>query len=285
MVEFGRLKDKEVSRKVIKTLQEANIKAYLEEREDGQVSLMVEKESDINEAQEVLRVALGMPSNRVYEVESEWKNISRVPLTDLNKIFIFISVCLTIGILFLGLHDGIFKALSFKLSWKEPWRIFTPVFMHFSFLHILFNMLWMKDLGSVLEFTKGKAYFLFFCVIVGSLSNLAQGFIVGPNFGGMSGIVYGFVGYTWAKAYLDPAFEFKLPKRDYLILFGFYLLCYTGLIGKIANVAHGVGLGLGIMYALSIKADALKNLKVFAIGFVILVSACLIEYYRFVLHP
>ena len=33
----------------------------------------------------------------------------------------------------------------------EVWRLFTPMLVHMHFLHILFNMLWLRDLGSMVE--------------------------------------------------------------------------------------------------------------------------------------
>ena len=36
----------------------------------------------------------------------------------------------------------------------QIWRIITPIFLHFSILHIFFNMYWLYELGGQIE--KGK---------------------------------------------------------------------------------------------------------------------------------
>ena len=56
---------------------------------------------------------------------------------------------------------GIFELLALPASFTrfawQPWSIFTYMFMHAGFLHILFNMLWLYWFGALfLYFFSGK---------------------------------------------------------------------------------------------------------------------------------
>lgn len=87
-------------------------------------------------------------------------------------------------------------SLTDILSSGDVWRLITPTFLHFSFMHIFFNSLGMWDLGRRLELLLGKINYVLFFVVAAVLSNLAQ-FLWHPAgfFGGISGVVYALVGF------------------------------------------------------------------------------------------
>ena len=35
--------------------------------------------------------------------------------------------------------------------WQQPWRLISPVFLHFGWLHLVFNLLWWLDLAARIE--------------------------------------------------------------------------------------------------------------------------------------
>ena len=130
----------------------------------------------------------------------------------------------------------------------ELWRLFTPMFIHFGFMHILFNMMWLLDLGSMVEQRRGSFFLIFFIAVISASSNLAQYFFGNPLFGGMSGVNYGLVGYIWMKGKYDPASGLGLHKNTILMMVGWYLACLVGIIPHVANAAHTAGFAGGLAW-------------------------------------
>ncbi len=128
----------------------------------------------------------------------------------------------------------------------EVWRLVTPIFWHpGGFIHILFNMFWLYDLGTLIERRMGSVRYLLMVLLIALVSNLAQFVMHGPGFGGMSGVVYGLFGYAWVRGRLDPTCGLYLRPDIAFWMIGFFLICALGLIGNVANWAHGGGLATG----------------------------------------
>jgi GlpG protein len=60
-------------------------------------------------------------------------------------------------------------------------------------------------------------------------------------------VIFGLFGYVWMKSRYQPEAGFVVPPILVLFIIGYFLLCFTGLLGPIANVAHAAGLGLGML--------------------------------------
>ena len=132
-----------------------------------------------------------------------------------------------------------------KVSVGQLWRLFTPVFLHFSLWHLLFNLLWLQDLGAVLEVKIGTWRFLAVVAGVALVSNLAQYAAGGAGFGGMSGVVYGVFGYLWIRGKRDFRFGLTIAPMTSGLLLVFLALGIFGLLGPTANAAHFSGLLVG----------------------------------------
>ncbi len=148
-----------------------------------------------------------------------------------------------------------YQTLSTMISSGELWRIWTPMFMHFSLLHILFNLLWVWMIGGAIERLQGTAHFILLVLFSAALSNLAQFWVTGPLFGGLSGVVFAVLGYTWLWDQLSSRPLFKLPKALFGFMIFWLVLGYTGTLefiglGAIANTAHLTGLLSGLAFAL-----------------------------------
>jgi len=130
----------------------------------------------------------------------------------------------------------------------EIWRLLTPIFIHDGPIHLLFNMLWLADLGSLIERKQRSFTLLFLVLLIGVLSNLGQYYASGPGFGGMSGVVYGLLGYVWIRGKLQPTSGYLIAPQTMLMMVIWFFVCLFGMVKDVANAAHGVGLAVGVLW-------------------------------------
>lgn len=137
------------------------------------------------------------------------------------------------------------------LAGGEAWRLITPIFLHFGALHICFNALWLWELGRRIEYLQGGARLLQITLLVGVLSNSAQAWDTGGIiFGGMSGVIYGLLGYCVVWSRLRPHQTFAINPGVVIFMLAWLVLCYTGFTRLLAgvdtaNAAHTSGLIAG----------------------------------------
>ena len=132
----------------------------------------------------------------------------------------------------------------------QVWRLVTPIFIHFGVIHIFFNMMLTKDLGTFIETRFGGRYLLALVIVTGMLSNLGQ-YLWAPTvpiFGGMSGVDYALFGFLWMRGKHDPTAGWRLTQNTVLQLVGWFFLCLFNIIPHVANGAHGVGLLAGMAW-------------------------------------
>lgn len=146
----------------------------------------------------------------------------------------------------------------------EVWRLATPAFMHVDLIHLVFNMIWFYIFGSQIERRQGPLRLVWLVLVMAVLSNAAQGLaptdwgqMSGTHrFLGLSGVVYGLLGYLWIKTTHDPASGLFVSGSTVAFLIIWLLLGVTGVLAgfgmPIANMAHVAGLlvGMGLGYRL-----------------------------------
>ena len=142
---------------------------------------------------------------------------------------------------------------------NQWWRLITPIFIHFSFAHLAFNCLWIFILGEKIENTDGSLIFILLVIFSAILSNCLQYFWTETSlFGGLSGVIYGLIGFCMIVEFDSQYDRYKLPPALYLFMIIWLLLGFAGILdlfgfGSVANFAHLGGLISGILFAMIYK--------------------------------
>ncbi|WLI77975.1 rhomboid family intramembrane serine protease GlpG [Kosakonia sp. H02] len=165
------------------------------------------------------------------------------------------ALCVIVFVVMSAIGDQTVMAL---LAWPwdasvqfEVWRYFTHAIMHFSLVHIIFNLFWWWYLGGAVEKRLGTGKLVVITLISALLSGFVQHQLSGPWFGGLSGVVYALIGYVWLRGVRDPEPQVALPNGLFIFTVLLMVAEWFGLTGfAIANGAHTAGLIIGLSMAL-----------------------------------
>lgn len=144
-----------------------------------------------------------------------------------------------------------FGSLSDALASGQVWRLLSPAFLHFGWMHLIFNMMWLWYFGRQVETLQGSMRMLAILLVAGIGANLAQYATGTALFGGMSGVDFALLGYVWLMSRRVPGSGFFVPQMLVVFMLGWMVFTMTDMaaavgFGNVANEAHLGGLVVGL---------------------------------------
>nr|WP_244968496.1 rhomboid family intramembrane serine protease GlpG [Rosenbergiella australiborealis] len=192
-----------------------------------------------------------------------WRNIKdrAGPLTLSVMAIVVVTYLL---LMFVG-QQPIFYWLSWPANSQqgfEIWRWVSHIFLHFSLLQIVFNLMWWWYLGGAIEKRLGSGKLFVITVISALLSGWMQAKFSGIWFGGLSGVVYALMGYSWLRGERDPESGIYLERGLIVFALLWLVVGYYGVFGNpMSNMAYIVGLVIGLVMAFVDSQNQLKRHK------------------------
>ena len=159
-------------------------------------------------------------------------------------------------------NQGYASVMNFDQTYlvdNQWWRAITPIFIHFSFAHLAFNCLWIYILGEKIENIDGSFTFAMLVIFSAIFSNCLQYFYTDSSlFGGLSGVIYGLLGFCMIIEFDTEYDRYALPPGLYMFMIVWLILGFVGVLdlfgfGSVANFAHLGGLISGIIFAMIYK--------------------------------
>src|SRR3989338_3700383 len=143
---------------------------------------------------------------------------------------------------------------------KRPWILVTSIFLHGGINHLLFNMYALIVFGPLLEQRIGAKRFLFAYIGFGFIAALISSFFYARALGA-SGAIMGVIG---ALIILMPElrllFFFIVPMPLWFAGIIYALVDLFGVFfpSGVGNIAHLVGMGIGLLFGLYLKKEKRK---------------------------
>lgn len=185
------------------------------------------------------------------------------------KTLLISNAAVFLGMMFFGsfrIDDFYFDRFFFDTFALWPldagfafWQLFSYMFIHAGFTHILFNMLALWMFGMELEQVMGSKKFLTFyllCGLGGGIANLVVAPMftaVGPTVGA-SGAVYGVLlafGMMFPERPIYIYFLLPIKAKYFVVMYMAFEIFSVGSMDGIAHFAHLGGALVGFLYLIS----------------------------------
>jgi len=132
------------------------------------------------------------------------------------------------------------------------WTLLTAIYLHGNLLHILFNVLWIRQLGPAVEQLYGPARFVTIFTAAGVTGFVASSFLGHAYTLGASGAIFGLLGAIVAFGQRRGGVFGKAVLREYG-MFALILFVMAFVMPGVDHFAHAGGFlgGLGAGYVMS----------------------------------
>lgn len=244
---------------MLRALQRAGIPATAAER-GGKIDILLIQPGYEATAEEVIQAFKRNPEQFADQTPlftaasspSLWRLLARQ--AGIITLFVFAAVLITALMQWVIAPELTISGLLFTplgipdLNFQQPWRFISPILLHFSATHLVFNLFWWWYLGGRIELRYGSGTLVLITIVTAVVSNYAQWLSSGPLFGGLSGVVYGLLGFVMIVTWQKPSHPLSLPPFLFIFMIGWLLLGYTDILWvNVANEAHAFGLISGIV--------------------------------------
>jgi uncharacterized protein len=147
----------------------------------------------------------------------------------------------------------------------RPWILLTSMFLHADPMHLFFNLWALVMFGPLVEQRIGTLRFYFIYFLSGLLAAFLSSFFYTSALGA-SGAIMGILGVTIIlMPQLRILFFFVIPMPLWVAGLAWAAMDFFGLFYPtgIGNIAHLVGLGCGLIYAITLKGKKIKHKQTF----------------------
>lgn len=145
------------------------------------------------------------------------------------------------------------NSLSYPESWTslfethQYWRLLTPVFIHFSLMHLLANLLVFWLLATPIYWYHRRVFMLLL-LAAALVGNGAEFVMIDEKFGGISGVNFALFGFLLVFQQCQPKGPLYIDRSLSLGFLAFLLISATDWLGHFAFYNHLGGFIVGAAF-------------------------------------
>ena len=151
-------------------------------------------------------------------------------------------------------HFG--SSLPAAMGNAEWWRPATSVLLHAGLLHLAFNLFALASVGPLVEKAYGRTVMLAVFLVTGTLASLGSTHVGGGIGMGASGAIMGLVGVVAGHGHRLGT-RAGHEERNAMLKWSLYVFVFGYFLGA-DNVAHLLGLVLGLLVGFAVRPGALR---------------------------